>query len=86
MNKWHSFLDNLPQSVLERLCECRNTRNDIKILALEHYKVFKCSPGDSIIAILEHLSCNSQFYDLSNEEFETLETYIAKRGANDENR
>lgn len=77
-SKWSQFLDLLSDEVYTRLCECRNTKADIKRLAKAHYKIYKDThtKADSIIAILEHLSINSQDFDLTDEEFKLIERNI----------
>lgn len=79
-SKWSQFLDLLNDDVYTRLCECRNTKADIKTLAKAHYQIYKDThtPSDSIIAILEHLSCNSQLFDLTNEELKKLEKTLER--------
>lgn len=62
----------LTEEQYERLCDCRSRKTDI-------YNIAKCflinknkTPEDAIICALEHLSCNSQDFDLTDEEFNKM--------------
>ncbi len=69
----------LDADVHTRLCECRNTRADILPLAVcvsinKDYTV-----EQALEYVLEHLSCNGQFFDLSNDEWKALEWAIESK-------
>ena len=77
-NEW---TDNLPYDVYLRLCECRNTKDDIEILVntrwtwMETKEKHKGSKKeDALICILELLDCNSQYElaDLTVDEYNNL--------------
>lgn len=75
-----SWTDNLPVDVHTRLCACCNTREDLPILVNTKWAYMK-SKGkdkegfikeDALVAVLEHLDCNSQFFDLTRDEWYDL--------------
>lgn len=74
IKKW---TDLLPEDAYIRLCECRSTRADIKRLyraKCRFYDMNKTSyePEDVLISVLEHLDANNQFFDLPNDEFNSI--------------
>ena len=74
------WTDTLQESVYMRLCECRSRKSDIEMLVnakwLYYKEIGKDKEGftkeDALISILEHLDCNSQYFDLTEEEYNDL--------------
>lgn len=75
--KW---TDNLPNDVYDRLCHCRTIRSDLPALVNAKWLSFvengKADQGftkeDALVDILDLLDCNSQYLDLTREEYESL--------------
>ena len=77
IGKW---TDKLPPHVYTRLCECRNTRNDIEILVNTRWEYMKevgydkrgYTKEDALVYILDLLDSNSQYLDLTRAEYDAL--------------
>ena len=69
--------DRLPSEVYERLCACRNVKSDIPIMVNAKWQIMKergldakgYTKEDALISILELLDANSQYYDLTEDEY-----------------
>lgn len=69
--------DRLPNEVYERLCACRNVKSDIPIMVNVKWQIMKergldakgYTKEDALISILELLDANSQYYDLTIDEY-----------------
>lgn len=67
----------LPSEVYERLCECRNIKSDIPIMVNVKWQIMKergldakgYTKEDALVSILELLDANSQYYDLTEDEY-----------------
>jgi hypothetical protein len=67
----------LPTDVRNRLERCRSTKDDISILTNCYYNhKLKGKPGftieDALIHILELLDSNSQYFDLTKDEYDDI--------------
>lgn len=77
MKKWVDYLNS---DVYERLCACRTIKADLKQLVnakwLSYIDNGKAAQGfikeDALVAVLEHLECNSCYFDLTKEEYSEL--------------
>ena len=74
MTKWQQ---QLPSDVYNRLCECRNTKEDLPILIKAKWAVDKVrgrTKDDSIVFIFDLLDSNNQWTlcDLTMDEYEEL--------------
>lgn len=62
----------LDSAVYNRLCDCVSLKEDILPLT----KCVKKNKGydaeQSLCYVLEHLDCNSQFFDLTREEYDAI--------------
>ena len=69
--------DRLPSEVYERLCACRNVKSDIPIMVNVKWQIMKergldakgYTKEDALVSILELLDANSQYYDLTIDEY-----------------
>lgn len=69
--------DRLPSEVYERLCACRNVKSDIPIMVNVKWQIMKergldakgYTKEDALVSILELLDANSQYYDLTKDEY-----------------
>ena len=69
--------DRLPSEVYERLCACRNVKSDIPIMVNVKWQIMKehglnakgYTKEDALVSILELLDANSQYYDLTEDEY-----------------
>ena len=81
-NDWRDELKKTDNGCYIRLCECRNTREDLTTMARLVYKYNRWSyPEDCLIYILEWVGdWNGQYMvtDLTNEEFEKAVDIISK--------
>ena len=74
------WTDLLPGDVSRRLAECRNTRADVQILVNVRWAFMKeqgkdkegFTKEDALVDILDLLDSNSQYLDLSREEYDAL--------------
>ncbi len=74
------WTDLLPGDVSRRLAECRNTRDDVQILVNVKWAFMKergkdkegFTKEDALVDILDLLDSNSQYLDLSREEYDAL--------------
>lgn len=77
MKKWTEHLEG---TVYTRLCECRNTRSDLPKLVNARWLFYKESgkdtqgftKEDALVDILELLDSNSQYIDLTHDEYNEL--------------
>lgn len=77
MNKWTEHLE---AEVYTRLCECRNIRSDLPKLVnarwLFYKEIGKDTQGftkeDALVDILDLLDSNSQYTDLTHDEYYEL--------------
>lgn len=72
--KWTDLLD---EHIYARLCNCCSRRTDILPLARAKYCFEKSRNEEykkeqALIEILDHLDCNSQFFDLSQAEYDGI--------------
>lgn len=75
--KW---TENLPSDVYNRLRNCRSTKADIQTLVNVKWAAMKANgkqeqgftKEDALIDIMELLDCNSQYFDLTREEYDEL--------------
>lgn len=76
-----NWTSNLPADVYLRLCECRNTRDDLPILVNTRWAWMKdkekfdgFTKEDALVYVLELLDCNSQWElaDVSEDEYNDL--------------
>lgn len=72
--KWTDLLE---ESVRARLGNCCSRKSDILPLAQAKWAVLKNKPGgytreDALVCVLELLDCNSQFFDLTREEYDDI--------------
>lgn len=72
--KW---TDNLPSDVRGRLMNCCSTKEDILPLAQAKWRILKLAGRgwqreDALISILELLDCNSQYFDLTRDEYDEI--------------
>ncbi len=69
--------EGLDSNVFQRLCECKSLKKDILPLAKCIYKNKNMDDKEqALIYVLEHLSCNSQFFDLTREEWDDIVSNI----------
>ena len=74
------WLQHLSADVYDRLCSCQTIRADLQVLVnakwLEYQEAGKADQGftkeDALVAVLEHLDCNSQYFDLTLDEYDDL--------------
>ena len=74
------WTDNLPKDVYRRLCECRNSREDIETLVNIRWTAMiaagKREQGftkeDALVFILDLLDSNGQFFDPTRAEYDSL--------------
>lgn len=72
----------LPSEVYERLCSCRNVKSDIPIMVNVKWQIMKergldakgYTKEDALVSILELLDENSQYYDLTEDEYNELKS------------
>ena len=77
LKKWTEYLE---AAVYTRLCECRNIRSDLSKLVnarwLYYKEIGKDTQGytkeDALVDILDILDSNSQYIDLTQEEYNAL--------------
>lgn len=75
------WTNNLPGDVYERLCHCRSTKSDIKVLVDARWNFMKdqgkdkqgYTKEDAIVMVLELLDENGQVYDLTHDEYNELD-------------
>lgn len=75
--KWTTYLK---PDVLGRLTACRSRKDDLENLVsakwLEMVDAGKDKQGftreDALVCVLEHLDCNSQYFDLTRDEYNAL--------------
>ena len=79
MKTWTDYLQEMHSDVYDRLCNCRNTKDDIRILVRWKYAVKKennprYTKEDALVSILELLDSNGQYQlcDLTKEEYKDL--------------
>ena len=63
--KW----ENLTEAQLTRLCECRSRKSDIVPIAIAYKNESGYDSENALICALEHLCMNSQFFDLTSQEW-----------------
>ena len=72
-NKWVNLLD---EHVRERLGNCASRKSDILPLAQAKWATIKNNPGytkeEALVYVLEILDCNSQFFDLTRNEYDDI--------------
>ena len=71
-DNWRSELESKDYLCYIRLCECRNTRNDMIKMAKLMYRFNRwADPEDCLIRMMEWMDMNSQWEitDLTTEEF-----------------
>lgn len=75
------WTDYLPTDAYERLCECRNVKNDIPVLVNARYAWLQSreqskhfTKEDALVYVLELLDCNSQWKltELDKETYDAL--------------
>ena len=67
--------EGLDSEVLMRLCDCRSRQTDILPLAKCVYKNKKMKDKESaLLYVLEHLECNMQYFDLTEDEWNDIIT------------
>ena len=71
------WTDMLDAHVYERLCNCCSRRSDILPLAqakytFEKFRNEEYEKEQALAEILDHLNCNSQFFDLTREEYDDI--------------
>ena len=77
MKKW---TDKLPEDVYSRLCNCRTIKSDIQILTNVKWALYKeigkdkkgFTKEDALVSVLELLDCNNTYFDLTEEEYDSL--------------
>jgi hypothetical protein len=63
----------LDEEILMRLCDCRSRQSDILPLARCVYKnKHMTDKVSALIYVLEHLECNMQYFDLTNDEWNAI--------------
>lgn len=71
--KWTDLLE---EGVYVRLSECRSRKADILPLAQAKWATIKNDPDftkeDALVQVLELLDCNSQFFDLTRDEYDDI--------------
>ena len=71
--KWTDLLE---EGVHVRLAECRSRKSDIAPLAQAKWAMLKNNPEytkeDALVQVLELLDCNSQFFDLTRDEYDDI--------------
>ena len=71
--KWTDLLE---AGVYVRLCECRSRKEDILPLAQAKWATIKSNPdytkADALVEVLDLLDCNSQFFDLTRDEYDDI--------------
>ena len=75
-----TWTEGLPSDVYMRLCECRNVRSDVKVLVDAKWawmvkngkKELGFTKGDALADILDLLDSNSQWVDLTRDEYDEL--------------
>lgn len=76
----NGWLKHLSADVFARLCSCQTARTDLPELVnakwLSYKEDGKAEQGftkeDALVAVLEHLDCNSQSFDLAADEYNNL--------------
>ena len=70
------WTDNLPTDVYSRLCACRSLKSDIVPLTQARWAAIKEKPGftkeDALVDVLDLLDSNSQYCDLTREEYDDI--------------
>lgn len=77
MKKWTEHLNS---GVYQRLCNCQTIKSDLPSLVSAKWLFYKetgkdtqgFTKEDALIAILELLDCNSQYIDLTKDEYNEL--------------
>lgn len=74
LTKWIEYLSG---DVRERLKNCCSTKEDILPLAQAKWRILKLAGRgwqreDALISILELLDCNSQYFDLTRDEYDEI--------------
>ena len=64
--------DSLTEEQLERLAECRSRKSDIVPIARAYMLNRDYDAETALVTTLEHLDSNSQFFDLTNDEFDSM--------------
>lgn len=80
-DNWRSELESRDYLCYIRLCECRNTRNDMIKMAKIMYKFNRwADPEDCLIRMMEWMDMNSQWElaDLTKDEFKKALDIIKK--------
>ena len=75
-----NWTDRLPCDVYRRLCTCRNLKSDLPILTDAKWAEMVekgmhkegLTKEDALVAVLDHLDCNSQWFDLTRAEYDAL--------------
>ena len=71
-----TWLDNLPTDVYSRLCACHSLKSDIVPLTQARWASIKERPGltkeDALVDVLDLLDSNSQYCDLTREEYDNI--------------
>ena len=74
------FLDRLPADVYSRFCECHTRREDLPVL-VDCYWASMVERGDdkkgfkkedALVSVLDWLDCNSCWFDLTRDEYNSL--------------
>ena len=64
--------DSLTEEQLQRLAECRSRKSDIVSIARAYMLNRDYDAETALVTTLEHLDSNSQFFDLTNDEFDSM--------------
>lgn len=77
MAKWTDYLSS---DVYSRLCRCASLKSDILPLAQARWTTLKTKPWfrkeDALVAVLELLDCNNNYFDLTHDEYDDILTSI----------
>jgi len=77
MKKWTEYLSN---DVYNRLCNCTTIKSDVQPLVDARWLSYKeqekdksgFTKEDALVSILELLDCNSRYFGLSKDEYDSL--------------
>ncbi len=76
MEQKKKWTDLLEEGVSVRLAECRSRKSDILPLAQAKWATIKDDPDftkeNALVQVLELLDCNSQFFDLTRDEYDDI--------------
>lgn len=71
-----SWLDNVPENVRMRLCDCKSTKSDVSVLAKAKWMQLRKNdyycPEDAFVEVLELLDCNGFDNELTIDEYNDI--------------